>query len=186
MRDMSMGSRTGHKTMKDLRLWYLATQLTGEIVYNRRTVLGLNKCSGYRMDDNDTKSVWKLVNLWGDDPNMDSPVRYYKPVGETNGDTSETVRPGEKSPDFGKKDFLLILQTKDQSLMMKENSRVICVDATHGTTAYGYYLLSFVVIDRHGHALVVGWGITNKENHRTWELTAKNLRKPARDCNPEV
>ena len=62
----------------------------------------------------------------------------------------------------------MVLQTRAQALMMQQSPRVIFVDATHGITAYGYYLLSILVLDRHGHGLVVGWAISSKENHRTW------------------
>ena len=174
--------RVGH-TLESSRLWYLATRLTTDI---RRNVLGLRNCSGFRMDNDDTKSVWKLVQLWKSDPNMDSPVRYYKPEGQANSDTSEMIPSGHKKPLFSSKDFLLVLQTKEQALMMKQSQRALFVDSTHGTTAYGYYLFSIVVLDRHGHGLVVGWAISSKENHRTWELMGKNLRPDSLNCKPEV
>lgn len=80
----------------------------------------------------------------------------------------------------------MVLQTSAQAEMMKQSSRVIFVDATHGITAYGYYLLSMVVLDRHGHGLVVGWAISSKENHHTWMLMGKHLRPEALNSKPEV
>ena len=168
------------------RLWFLSTKLTSDIVYNRRKTLGLQRADGFHMDDNDAKSVWKLVQLWKEDTSIDSPIRYYKPEGETNSDTSEVIPSGYKQPLFSLKDFLAVLQTKEQALMMKHSSRVIFVDATHGVTAYGYFLFSLLVLDRHGHGLVVGWAITSKENHRTWYLTCKNFRTESVNCKPEV
>ena len=82
-----------------------------------------------------------------------NPVRYYKRAGENNTDTSEVVPPGSKGPLFGKKDFLLVLQSEEQAQMMEEYSRVVCVDGTHGLTTYNYYLMSIAVIDRHGQVV---------------------------------
>ena len=138
------------------------------------------------MEDNDTKSVWKLVQSWNEDTSTESPIRYYKPEGETNSDTSEVIPSGYKKPLFSPKDFLVVLQTKEQALVMKHSSRVIFVDATHGVTVYGYFLFSLLVLDRHGHGLIVGWAISSKENHHTWYLTCKNLRPESLNCKPEV
>ena len=66
--------RYGKRTMDLSRLWYLATRLTTQVVKNRRTMLGLGTCDGFRMDSNDTTSVWKLVDLWQNDPTKDTPV----------------------------------------------------------------------------------------------------------------
>ena len=66
--------RHGKRTMHLSRLWYLATRLTSKMVINRRTMLGLGNCDGFRMDSNDTTSVWKLVNLWQNDRHIDTPV----------------------------------------------------------------------------------------------------------------
>ena len=171
---------------ENIRVHQLSHALTTQQVINRRNVLGLSRCHGFFMDKDDGKSVFKLVDQWKRDPSIDSPVRYYKPVGVQNDDTSEVIPKGHEKPDFSKDDFLLVLQTREQAEMMKENSRLICVDATHGLTGYGYYLMSVVVVDRHGAGLVVGEAISSRENHRTWELMARHFRRPSLESNPEV
>ena len=172
--------------LENMRVHQLSHGLTSKIVMNRRNVLGLRRCDGFHMDQDDAKSVFKLVEQWRQDPSFDSPVRYYKPVGVTNADTSEVIPKGRDKPYFSEKDFLLVLQTQEQAEMMKDNSRVIFVDGTHGLTGYGYHLLSVVVVDRHGAGLVVGEAISSRENHVTWELMAKHFRQPSLDSNPEV
>ena len=48
--------------------------------------------------------------------------------------------------------------------MLTENPRTLCVDATHGVTGYGYYLLTILVIDKRGSGLLVAWDFTSREN----------------------
>ena len=167
---------------ENVRNYELSLNLDTKKVLNRRNSLGLRDCYQCRMDHDDHKSVWKIVEQWKQ--HGDTPVRYYKPAGVDNDDTSETVRKGDTEPVFGKKDFLLVMQSREQAQMMQENSRLIFVDETHGLTGYGYYLMSIVVADRHGTGLLVGEAITSRENHRTWELFAKNLLPMTRP--PEV
>ena len=96
-----------------------------------------------------------------------SPLRYYKQVGDSNEDTSEDEGSG-----FNKTDFLLVLQTADQAEMMKQNPRVVAVDATHGLTGYGYMLLTILVVDKQGQGLPVGWAISSRETGKVWEVLA--------------
>ena len=138
------------------------------------------------MDKNDQTSVHRIVEEWKINPDFDSPIRYYKPVGESNDDTSEEIPAGRKTPLFGKSDFLIVFQSREQALMMKENSRVLLVDATHGISAYDFLLLSLMVIDRQGKGLCAAWAIASKENYMIWYLTAKNLRPTALLIKPEV
>jgi len=169
-----------------IRTHELALSLDTVKVINRRNVLGLRSSDGLRMHPDDHKSVWKLVAQWEQDSAVDTPVRYYKPAGKANADTCETVPKGKDKPDFGAKEFLLVMQSKEQAEMMRENSRLIFVDGTHGLTGYGYHLLSIVVVDRHGKGLVVAEAISSRDNHRTWELLATHLRQPGLSSNPEV
>lgn len=125
-------------------------------------------------------AVQVIVNGWkarGDE----SPVRYYKKVGDCNEDTKET----QKSP-FKKEDFLLVFQSPQQAEMMVDNPRTLCVDATHGLTGYDYYLLTILVVDECGHGLPVGWSITSRENSFIWKLFGKSLRPNSLACKPEV
>ena len=172
--------------LENIRVHQLSHALTSKCVINRRNVLGLSTCHGFVMDKDDSKSVYKIVQEWERDPAIDSPVRYYKPVGVENEDTSEIIPKGRDEADFGKKEFLIVLQSAAQAEMMKENSRLIFVDGTHGLTGYKYHLMSIVVVDRHGTGLVVAEAISSRDNHRTWELMAKHLRQPCLDSNPEV
>ena len=72
-------------------------------------------------------------------------------VGVTNADTDDAHQKSK----FRSSDFLLVMQSPDQASMLASNPRILCVDATHGLTAYNYYLLSIVAVDKHGHGLSV-------------------------------
>ena len=178
--------RSNPKTFDNYRLWKLSLALESVMVRNRAAALGLSDSSGFVIHPDDATSVDQLVQRWRDDPNFDSPVKYYKAAGVVNGDTSEHIRTGCKEPDFGQADFLLVWQTHEQSLMMLQYCRLLFVDATHEVTAYGYFLLSILVPDRFGNGLAVAFAISSRDNARTWELFGKALRPASRSSKPEV
>ena len=75
-------------------------------------------------------------------------------------------RQGEKSSykDIEENDFLLGLQTQFQKEMFETHaSKLICVDATHGTTTYDFQLVTVLVIDGYNEGISVAWLISNKE-----------------------
>ena len=133
----------------------------------------------------DATAVSIVVRSWstrGDD----SSIRYYKHVGESNVDTTPGSQTRFDSKDFVPSDFLLVMQSPHQSLMLEENPRTLCVDAIHGVTGYGYYLLTILVIDKQGSGLPVGWAIASRENGYVWHLFTKSLRQESAAAKPEV
>ena len=138
------------------------------------------------MDKDDATSVFRLVHQWSNNPDFDSPVCYYKPCGESNDDTSETIPAGSEVPLFSKTDFLLVFQTREQAMMFLENDRVLLGDGTHGITGYGCFLLTLMVLNMWGQGLSVAWGISSKENHRIWYIFGKSLRPESLQAKPEV
>ena len=114
-------------------------------------------------DRQDARAVEIVVQSWsvrGDD----SPIRYYKHVGKHNVDTQPEAQSRFDTKDFLPEDFLLVMQSPQQAMMLAENPRTLCVDATHGVTGYGYYLLTILVIDKQGSGLPVAWAIASREN----------------------
>ena len=66
--------------------------------------------------------------------------------------------------DVGKEDFLLGIQTEFQrDIMMEFGKNIICIDATHNTNMYDFYLITIVVVDEFGQGIPVGWAIRNRE-----------------------
>ena len=69
---------------------------------------------------------------------------------------------GESKDNFTENDFLLVLQTEFQRDMFQRFCSVaVCVDATHGTNAYDFYLTTVMVIDDYGEGIPVGWMVSN-------------------------
>ena len=84
----------------------------------------------------------------------DSVVLYYKPQGTDDDKTG-----------LKREDFLIVLQNPIQAEMLKRfGGKVVCVDATHGTNAYDFKLITLIVVDEYGEGFPVAWCITNKED----------------------
>ena len=49
-------------------------------------------------------------------------------------------------------------------MLIKFGKHIICMDATHGTNAYDFQLISIVVVDEYGEGLPIGWMISNRED----------------------
>ena len=57
------------------------------------------------------------------------------------------------------------IQSQFQRDMMRQlGSNVICVDATHGTNIYDFYLISVLLVDEFGEGIPVVWAISNRED----------------------
>ena len=62
-------------------------------------------------------------------------------------------------------DFIIVLQTPVQAEMLKKfGGKVVCVDATHGTNAYEFKLITLLVVDEYGEGFPVAWCIANRED----------------------
>lgn len=88
--------------------------------------------------------------------------------------------------DFTCADFLLVMQTEQQSVILACNPRTVCVDATHGVTGYGYCLMTMLVIDKQGTGFPVAWAISSRENGWVWRLFGASLREESLSSKPEV
>ena len=89
-------------------------------------------------------------------------VRYYKKKGCSNEETEE-----RKDSPLKKDDFVLVLQSTQQSDILESNPRTLCVDSTHGVTGYDYFLMTLLVINNFGKGFPVAWAICSRENHLT-------------------
>ncbi len=103
-------------------------------------------------DDATSVAAWvEEMRGMGDD----NVVHYYKPQGASDDKTG-----------LKRDDFLIVLQTPVQAEMLKKfaEGKVVCVDATHGTNAYDFTLVTLPVVDEHGEGLPVAWCTTDKED----------------------
>ena len=103
-------------------------------------------------DDATSVAAWvEEMRGMGDD----NVVHYYKPQSADDGKTG-----------LKREDLLIVLQTPIQAKMFKKfaEGKVVCVDATHGTNAYEFKLITLLVVDEHGEGFPVAWCIANRED----------------------
>ena len=83
----------------------------------------------------------------------DNVVLYYKPQGADDNKTG-----------LKREDFLIVLQTPIQAEVFIKfaEGKVVYVDATHGTNAYDFKVITLLVVDEYGEGFPVVWCITNK------------------------
>ena len=108
---------------------------------------------GQRLHDDATSVAAWVEEMRG--MGEDNVVLSYKPQGADD-DTTGLKRD----------DFLIVLQTPIQVEMFKKfaEGKVVCIDATHGTNAYDFKLITLLVVDEYGEGFPVAWCITNKED----------------------
>jgi hypothetical protein len=104
----------------------------------------------------------------------ESPVLFYKKQGQI---IAEIVGLGEN-------DFALVIQTP---LYRQKcgNNKVICVDATHGTTAYDFLLISLIVVDEFGEGFPAGWCFSNREDKTLLINFFTHLKNNCKNINPQ-
>ena len=111
---------------------------------------------GIQFHQNDHCSVQLWVESMNNNADIESPVLLFKQQG---------VEQPEDLNDFGVGDFAIGLQTVFQrDMLLKFGSEVVCMDSTHGTNVYDFYLVTILVLDDYGEGVPVAWLITNRED----------------------
>ena len=100
---------------------------------------------------NDAQSVFYLVEEAKG--KADNPFLLYKPQGVLDMGLKES-------------DFVLVIQDPMQAELMKTlgNNGKICIDSTHGTNAYNFYLTTIMTVDELGEGVPVAFIIANRED----------------------
>ena len=106
---------------------------------------------GIKLHENDLQSVSLWVDSMGEKCE-DNPVILFKQQGKEQSDDLN---------DLSKDDFIVAIQTSFQRDMLKQfGPNVVCMDSTHGTNSYDFFLISLLVLDD----LAVCWIISNRED----------------------
>ena len=75
---------------------------------------------------------------------------------------------GQDSEDefnLAKENFAIVIQNPFQRMMAQTFAhKGVCVDSTHGTTAYDFLLTSVVVLDEFGEGVPIAWLLSNYED----------------------
>ena len=84
------------------------------------------------------------------------PIIIFKQQGDTQ---------AKEMDDIGDEDFLLAIQTEFQHDMMQAfGNNIICVDSTHETIMYDFFLITVLIVDEFGEGTPVAWPISNRED----------------------
>ena len=60
---------------------------------------------------------------------------------------------------------MIIFQSSIQrNMLQKFGAKGVCIDSTHGTTGYDFYLTTPMVIDEFGSGFPVAWCLSNHED----------------------
>ena len=136
--------------------------ITHADLHNIKQLYNIN-CMEKASDDADSVLYW-VQEMQCEEFN---PILFFKPQGQKS--------------DFNgveEKDFLLALQTQFQKEMFEKHAqKLICVDATHGTTAYDFQLVTVLVIDDYNEGISVAWLISNKETTDALKIFFSSLRE---------
>ena len=125
---------------------------------------GLN-ADGKRHNDDSTS-----VMLWVEEMKQEvnkNPVLLYEPSDRSD-------------------DFILVIQSSLQAEMMKchASGKVVCIDDTHGTNAYGFYLTTIMIMDEFGEGFAVPWSICNKNDTKSLEKFFEAVKANVGEISP--
>lgn len=113
------------------------------------------------LDKDDAIAVKKFVLSKCQNSSKYNPIILYKAPGDKFVIGKNLLEAKRKHPNYDEI-FCIGYQTKAQaSIMLKFAGKILCVDATHGLTKYGYQLLSLMVKDDTGRGYPVGHLITS-------------------------
>lgn len=84
-------------------------------------------------------------------------------------------------------DFLLGIQTEfQQDMFVKYATKLVCADATHGTNAYDFQLITVLVIDDYDEGIPVAWLISNKESADVLRVFFTSIKERCGDVKTEI
>lgn len=99
-------------------------------------------------------------------------------------------RQGEKSTHTGGvelNDFILGIQTEfQQDMFVQYAIKLVCVDATRGTNAYGFQLITTLVIGDYDEGIPVARLISNKESRDVVSVIFSSIREKCGDVKTEI
>jgi len=123
----------------------------------------LDPCRGHANDAVSVEVWYHRVSKVEDQ--SQNPVLYYK-------------HQDEQESGFSDDDIVLIIANSFQRKMLsKFGNNIICIDSTHDTTEYDFYLTTLVVVDEYGAGVPVAYCISNKKDTRTWCTFFQKLKE---------
>lgn len=92
----------------------------------------------------------------------------------------------KKYKHVNREDFILILQTPFQAVLLKKfGSNIICIDSTHKTTGYDFTLITVLVVDEYGEGYPVAWCLSNREDQALMIIFYTCLKDKCGEISPQ-
>jgi hypothetical protein len=111
---------------------------------------------GIKLHANDYESVSLFIQSMAIEQGDDNPIIMFK--------EQDKEQPSNLN-DLSKDDFLVAIQTSFQADMLtKFGGNAVCMDSTHGTNSYDFFLITLLVLDELGEGIPVCWIISNRED----------------------
>lgn len=127
--------------------------ITRKDIANIQRAYGLQEAQ-YHKDDAISVMAWvDAMNK-----NTPSPVLLHKQQGQV---------PNSDCPSLEVSDFMLVLQTPFQAEVLNKcgPTKIICIDDTHGTNSYDFYLTTILVVDEFGEGYPTAWCLSNRTDY---------------------
>ena len=137
-----------------------------------------------RLDNDDVTSVMlKVKQLQSEEYD---PILIYKPQGSdfiAGKITNQSI--DSNTSDF-METFIIGFQTKEQCSVMKTGcKKILCIDSTHCTNKYDFYLINLVVPDEFGKGYPIAHFICNRQDEEvmTWIFMSLRSKNPTIKIN---
>ncbi|XP_067136725.1 uncharacterized protein [Centruroides vittatus] len=137
--------------------------VTRKDLQNIKCAYNLQEKKKYHPEDKISVQLWvdKMKSL------EQSPVLYFKQQGEVDAQQK-----------LGNEDFILIIMLPIQQELLKMlGQQMICVDSTHGTTAYDFYLSTILTVDEFGSGLPCAYCLSNRIDTTSYSLFFAAVRE---------
>ena len=143
-----------------------------EDIKNIRNAFGLHDIQRHA---NDQTSLLSWIEEWRQSES--NPVLFCKLQGEA---------PCSGYEDLKREDFMLIIQTPFQKHMAERFAQNgVCVDSTHGTTGYDFYLTTLLVIDEFGAGFPIAFCLATHEDETFQKIFFKQVKRNlGKEMNP--
>lgn len=88
---------------------------------------------------------------------------------------------------MAKNDFLIGIQTSFQrDMLLQFGPKAICMDSTHSTNAYDFFLITILVLDDLGEGVPIAWIISNREDAATIRQVLIKMKEKYGDIETNI
>ena len=135
--------------------------------------------AGTKLHKNDHRSVSLWVESMRDQANNDGndPILVFK---------QQSHEQPSDIDDMSKNDFLIGIQTSFQrDMLVRFGPTAICMDSTHSTNAYDFFLITILVLDDLSEGIRIAWIISNREDAATIRQVLVKMKEKCGDIHTQ-